>query len=175
MSQIFESLGQDLKYTIRSLRRSAGFTAGVILTLGLGIGANIAMFGIVDRLMFRPLPYLKDPGTVHRIYLQRWERGVLRWDGGHEYTRYLDLKNGTTSFSHVAGFANQTMAVGAGDASRERRVAQVSATFFDFFDARPVAGPLFHGDRRHRSAWCRRRCSRPCVLEERVRRPKCSR
>ncbi len=50
---LLETIAQDLRYAIRSLRRNPGFTIGVILTLGLGIGANAAMFGIVDRLLFR--------------------------------------------------------------------------------------------------------------------------
>src|ERR1043165_3976596 len=65
-----DSVSQDLRYAIRGLRRSPAFTATAILTLGLGIGANTAMFGIIDRLMFRPFPYLRDPGRVHRVYLQ---------------------------------------------------------------------------------------------------------
>ena len=145
MTQLLEALGQELKYTIRGLRRSVGFTAAVVLTLGLGVGANVAMFSLVDHLMFRPFAYLRDPDTVHRIYLQTWERGVLRTGGG-EYTRFLDIRKWTTSFSHYAGFANHTMAVGVGDASRERRVAQVSATFFDFFEARPRLGRFFTAD-----------------------------
>jgi len=51
-----EALQQDLRYTLRGLRQHPGFALGVIATLGLGIGANAAMFGVVDRLMFRPRP-----------------------------------------------------------------------------------------------------------------------
>ena len=67
---------QDLPYATRGLLRSPGFTLAVITTLGLGIGANAVMFNVVDRLMFRPLAYLRDPGRVHRYW--RWQdaRGV---------------------------------------------------------------------------------------------------
>ena len=66
---------RDVRLALRSLARSPGFTATVILTLGLGIGANVAMFTVVDRLMYRPLAFLRDPGSVHRLYLDYGFRG----------------------------------------------------------------------------------------------------
>ncbi len=139
-----DHLRQDLRYALRGLRRSPGFTATVIVTLALGIGANAAMFGVVDRLMFRPFAYLEDPETVHRVYLKTEDRGVERIaSGGIEYATYLDIKRFTTSFSNHAGFAHVTMALGNGGAARERRVAAVSASFFDFFTARPALGRFF--------------------------------
>jgi predicted permease len=134
---------KDLRYALRGLRRSPGFSATVILTLGLGIGANAAMFGVVDRLMFRPFPYLRDPGTVNRVYLTWQDRERSRTSSAFEYTRYLDLTKFTTSFSQFAGFATRSVAVGLGDASRERPVAVVNASFFDFFDLRPALGRFF--------------------------------
>ena len=134
---------QDVRHALRGLRRSPGFAATVIVTLGLGIGANAAMFGVIDRLMFRPFPYLRDPSTVHRVYLQIIDRGQERTFSSYEYTRYLDLKRATTSFSQYAGISQGNMAVGIGDAARERQVARVSASFFDFFDAPPTLGRYF--------------------------------
>jgi len=133
----------DVRYALRGLRRSPGFTATVVLTLGLGIGANAAMFGVIDRLMFRPFPYLRDPGQVHRVYLQTNSRGRAFTNYTIPYTRYLDLKRETSSFSQYAGFAERTLAVGTGEAGREQRVAAVSASFFDFFDGRPALGRFF--------------------------------
>ena len=138
-----DRLQQDLRYAVRGLRRSPGFSATVIVTLGLGIGANAVMFGVIDRLMFRPFPHLRDPSTVHRVYLQINDRGRTRNLTTYEYTRFLDLKRWTTSFSQYAGISQGNMAVGTGDAARERQVARVSATFFDFFDAPPVLGRYF--------------------------------
>jgi hypothetical protein len=135
---------QDVRYALRGLRRSPGFAATVIITLGLGIGANAAMFGVIDRLMFRPLSYLKDPDRVHRVYLQYMNRDrLLTQGGGYEYTTYLDLEKYSTAFEQFAAFANLTMAVGSGEAARERRIGTVSAEFFDFFDARPARGRFF--------------------------------
>ncbi len=134
---------KDLRYALRGLRRSPGFTATVVLTLGLGIGANAAMFGVIDRLMFRPFPFLRDPGRVHRIYLINETRGRTEISSGFEYARYLDMKRWTSSFSQFAGFAQRSLAVGVGDAARERPVAVVNTSFFDFFDLRPALGRFF--------------------------------
>jgi predicted permease len=139
-----DTLLQDLRYAFRGIRRSPGFAATVILTLGLGIGANAAMFGVIDRLMFRPHPYLRDPGTVHRVYLQRNERWQTRtMSGGYEYTTYLDLQRWSTAFTQFAGFSVNSMAVGIGEDRQERRVAAVSASFFEFFETRAVLGRFF--------------------------------
>jgi predicted permease len=144
-----DHLQQDVRYTLRGLRRSPGFTLSVIVTLGLGIGANVAMFGVIDQLMFRPHPYLRDPGAVHRVYLQSVtpETGrtgrLRRTTDGLEYTRYADLTRWTRSFSQTAAFSAWNLAVGTGVSAKERDVAAVSASYFRFFDARPALGRFF--------------------------------
>jgi predicted permease len=140
---LLDLLAQDLRYAFRALRRSPGFTLAVVLTLGLGIGANAAMFGIVDRLLFRTPAYLRDPGTVHRIYLSSIRRGARVTDQTTEYTRFLDLQRETTRFSMMAGYSHRTMPVGSGAEAREMPVGTVSARYFDFFDAPPVLGRYF--------------------------------
>jgi predicted permease len=138
-----DQVQQDFRYAMRGLRRSPGFTVTAVLTLALGIGANVAMFGVVDQLMFKPWPYLRDPGSVNRLYMSRISRGRLVNGTCDEYTCYLDLRRWTTSFSELAGFAQQSMAIGSGDQARERRVAMVSGSFWGFFTAQPVAGRFF--------------------------------
>ncbi len=134
---------QDVRFALRSLGRTPGFTATVIITLGLGMGANSVMFNVVDRLMFRPHAYLRDPDTAHRIYWQRLERGATVTTMTTQYARYLDLRKWTRSFSQFAAFSEREIAVGTGESSRERRVGVVSASYFDFFDARPALGRFF--------------------------------
>jgi len=137
------SVLDDLKYAIRGLRTKPGFTIAVVATLGLGIGANAAMFGIVDRLLFRSPPMLKDPDTAHRVYLFSTFRGNERASGGGQFARYRDIAELTRSFSTVAGHTTRDLAVGTGDAAREMRIGVVSATFFSFFDAPPAIGRYF--------------------------------
>ena len=134
---------QDLRYASRSLRRSPGFTITVILTLALGIGANAAMFSVVDGLMFRPLAYLRDPGSAHRIYWQWQDRERITTSMSTQYARYLDLRRWTTSFSQLAGFSERQLAIGEGEGAKEYRVATISASYFDFFDTRPALGRFF--------------------------------
>jgi predicted permease len=140
---IFDNLRHDLKYAIRGLRTKPGFAIAVIATLGLGIGANAAMFGIVDRLLFRPPALMKDPATAHRVYVVQTFRGKERTSNPSQYARYLDIKTLTHSFSEVAGYTQRDLAVGVGDAAREMRIGVVSANFFRFFDAPPVIGRYF--------------------------------
>lgn len=138
-----EVFQQDLRYALRGLRRAPGFTAAVILTLGLGIGANAAMFGVIDRLMFRPYPYLRDPASVQRLYLQGTYQGRTTTSVAMPYTRYRDFAKWTTSFSDIAAFDPEILAVGTGEAAAEQPIAAVSANYFGFFDARPTLGRYF--------------------------------
>ena len=140
---IIDSLRQDLRFAWRGLMARPGFTAAIVLTLGLGIGANAAMFGIIDRLMFRPAPYLADPDHTHRVYLRYQTALGERIDRNIEYTRYADLERWTTSFDRMAAFGYRQVAIGTGDDAREMTVAAVSANFFDFFSIRPVLGRFF--------------------------------
>ena len=138
----FEALRQDAAYTLRDLRRNPIFTLGVTLTLALGIGANAAMFSLVDRLLFRPPALMVDPATVHRVKLYRTSAGQERETGGI-YARYADIANWSTSLSQASGFALKTLALGVGNETRLRNVAIVSASFFGFFDAPSVIGRYF--------------------------------
>ncbi|HEV2181259.1 MAG TPA: ADOP family duplicated permease, partial [Gemmatimonadaceae bacterium] len=140
-----DALRQDAGYTVRSLRKSPGFTAAVVLTLALGLGANAAMFAVVDRILFRAPPRVIDPATVHRVYLYRTSDGIEAERSG-QYARYTDLAHWTSSFSLVAAVEERALPVGTGDATRELPIGIVTASFFRFFDAPPVLGRYFTPD-----------------------------
>ncbi len=139
----WESFVQDLRYAVRGLRAKKGFTLAVVITLGLGIGANAAMFSIVDRLLFRPPPMLRDAALTHRLYLVSTFRGKENSGGSLPYARFLDFKRDTKSFSRIAQFTVRDLAIGTGTDAREMRVGAVSAAFFEFFDANPTLGRYF--------------------------------
>ncbi|HET7584882.1 MAG TPA: ADOP family duplicated permease [Gemmatimonadaceae bacterium] len=142
---LIETFLQDVRYAARGLRSRRAFSAGVILTLGLGIGANAAMFGVVDRMLFRAPPTLRDPGTVHRIYRARHDQtGDARVEGNFAFPTFLDVRRLTSSsFSDVAAFQTRHMVVGEGEDAVDVPVTVASAKYFDFFDARAVLGRFY--------------------------------
>ncbi len=140
---VLEAVLQDVRYAVRGLRRSPGFAATVILTLALGIGANTAMFSVVDRLMLRPFPLLRAPGEVHRVYLRTTFRGTTSANPVFPFLRYRDLLEATRTVDAVAAHSDWRFAVGDGDASTPRNVAGVTPSFFEFFDAPPALGRYF--------------------------------
>jgi putative ABC transport system permease protein len=138
-----ESLWQDIRYAARGLRQKPGFALAVIVTLGLGIGANAAMFGVTDRLLFRAPSYMKDPDRTHRVYVVRTWEGKENFGAWFQYTRFKDLERWTTSFDAYAAVTDPNAAVGTGESAREMRIAAVSAGFWKLFEAQPVLGRFF--------------------------------
>ncbi|HET7622728.1 MAG TPA: ABC transporter permease [Gemmatimonadaceae bacterium] len=139
----WDAFSRDLRYAIRGLRARPGFTAAVVLTLALGIGANAAIFSVVDRLLFRPPPMLSDPALTHRVYVSSTFRGEEFVNGGVQYARYVDLTKWTRSFARTAEITSRKLAIGVGSDAREMQVGAVSSSFFGFFDAPPVLGRYF--------------------------------
>ncbi|HXE61684.1 MAG TPA: ADOP family duplicated permease, partial [Gemmatimonadaceae bacterium] len=139
----WNALLQDIRYTLRGLRNTPAFTAAVVITLALGIGANAAMFSIVDRLLFRAPAMLRHPASVHRVYLAQTYRNKENVGQGVQYARYVDFTKWTSSFSHLAEETEDKLAIGTGANAREMQVGPVSASFFAFFDAPPALGRYF--------------------------------
>ena len=140
------AIAHDIRYAVRGLRRKPGFTLGVVLTLGLGIGANATMFGVVDRLLFRAPTYLPEPDHVNRVYLLRTFDGTERAVSSTSYRRYQDILANTSSFAEVAAHFRTDLAIGTGEDAHETDVALVSSSFWRIFDAPPALGRYFSAD-----------------------------
>ena len=139
----WSAFAQDLRYAVRGLRLKPGFALAVVLTLGLGIGANATMFGIVDRLLFRPPAFLVAPASASRLYFATTRRGKETITSSAGYRPYLDLKENTTSFDAMTPFYADKLAVGEGVATTEMRVAVSAADLWRMFDVKPVVGRFF--------------------------------
>ncbi|MFI5228658.1 MAG: ADOP family duplicated permease [Gemmatimonadales bacterium] len=142
-----DAFRQDLGWAARSLRRSPGFTAAVVLTIALGLGANAALFGVIDRLMFRPPAYLRDPELVNCVYFYSkmfGRRDIPTPTASH--TLLADIEDSTRSFDQVAGSRDGTAVVGTGTDAHSATVTAVTGTYFNFFNARPVRGRFIGAD-----------------------------
>lgn len=139
----WSGFAQDLRYAIRGLRMKPGFTLAVIVTLGLGIGANATMFGIVDRLLFRPPAFLARPDLASRIYIARSMRNKEKVTSHTGYRVYRDLKEGSTSFALMTPFYDNKLAIGSGNATREMSVGISGAEMWKMFTVKPVIGRFF--------------------------------
>jgi predicted permease len=145
--QAREHLGnliQDFRYAARGMRKNPGFTAAVVLTLALGIGANATMFGVIDRLLLQPPAYLRDPGEVNRLYLTaNGDSHGMSLGTNQSYRRFQDLTANARSAAQIAAQYHTDLVFGTGEAAREERTAFVSASFWPLFGVQPALGRFF--------------------------------
>ena len=139
----FEDAWQDLRYGLRMLRKSPGFTAVAILTLALGIGANTAIFSVVDAVLLRSLPF-KDPDRL--VDLTEYRSGVVD-NTGVPFPDYLVWKQQNTVFDETAAYflitASNDVVLGGPSSSERERYSTVTNSFFTILGVQPVLGHGF--------------------------------
>ena len=141
--RLFDNLKQDLGYGWRGLRRNPGFALIVILTLGLGIGANTAIFSVVQGVLLRPLPYAA-PDRLYQV--EQSSRTTPASGYGFSYTELEDYRQRTHTFSGLAEYHSMWFIL-LGRAEPERvQTGVVSANFFGLLGVKPIAGRDFTPD-----------------------------
>jgi putative ABC transport system permease protein len=136
-----DTLLRDARFAIRVLVKRPGFTVIAIITLALGIGANTAIFSVVNAVLLRPLPY-RDADRIVAIQ-------EIGKDGNRIQVtpaNYLDWRAQNTVFEHVAAIFERPSNLAGADEAERVRLAVTSANFFDVFGVRPLHGRLFAPD-----------------------------
>jgi putative ABC transport system permease protein len=131
---------QDLHYAIRRLLKNPGFTAITVLTLALGIGANSAIFSVINAVLFRPLPFPESDRLVGMYQVWKGDRAVM------SPSNFLDLRQQTRTLEDAAAIdSTEFTLTGTGDPLRLQG-SEVSASFFNVLRIRPFLGRTFAAD-----------------------------
>lgn len=134
-----ETFLQDIRYGLRQLRRNPGFTAVAVITLALGIGANTAIFSMVDALLLRPLPY-PHAARLANIWLHSPGIGIFRdWPSPGEF---VDLKNENHSFDEMAIAQLRPMTFTGRGQPERIGVIRASSNLLQMLGAKPLLGRL---------------------------------
>ena len=135
---MLERLGRDLRYACRALIQNPGFTTAALLTLSVGIGANVAIFSVVNSVLLRPIPY-ESPHELMTLWKWRFPGGGLN-AGPAEFLAWRDRSQ---SFSAVAAYRRQSLdVVGTGEPEQIEGL-HVTPDFFAVLGIRPARGRLF--------------------------------
>ncbi len=136
---LLETLFQDVRFGLRMLRKNPGFVAVAVLTLALGIGANTAIFSIVDQLLARPLPVARPQRLALVAHGQRGNR--LEFD--FTYSLFRDYQRENTVFSLLAVTMDESVGLGAGGTTERRRALLVSGNYFAMLGIDAALGRTF--------------------------------
>jgi len=130
---------QDLRYGVRTLSRSPGFTITAVLTLALGIGACTAIFSLVNAVLIRSLPY-GDPGRLVYLYTPNPQFKLPVEVFSPAYADFYDLKKENHSFQNMTAFGQSVFSLASQGAAQRASAARVDGDFFQTFQAAPELG-----------------------------------
>ena len=135
-----DTLLQDLRYGVRMVLKHPGFSATAIVVLALGIGANIAIFSIINAMLLRPLP-IHRPGELVGVYVERTTA-----PGGYRafsYPNFQDLREQAAAFANLAAHSLTLVGIGDGEATRRVWADAVTANYFETFGVPLALGRAF--------------------------------
>src|SRR6202051_4994362 len=136
------ALWQDVRFTIRQLRKSPGFTITAVLTLALAIGANAVVFSVMNGLILRPLnvPQAQSLYSIGRASDK---------DTSQSYPDYLDLRDRNHSFDGLAAYSIPQVALNTGEGPSPIWGVEASGNYFDALRIQPYLGRFFHSSDEH--------------------------
>ena len=134
------SLAQDIRYALRMLVKSPGFSIVTVLTLALGIGANVATFSVVYAVLLRPLPF-PDPEQLVRVFDDL--RGTNEQDVGMSAPELWDLQDRSGVFQEISAVAPSNSAVAGGERTVRAESLLTSADYFTLLGAKPQLGRVY--------------------------------
>ncbi len=141
-----ENLLLDFRYALRMLWRSPGFTIVAVLTLMLGIGANVVVFGVLNAVLLKPLE-VSDPQSLYQIRHKPWMSFRLITTS---YPAFEDFRERNTTFSGMAGIDGYSVAsLRWGNAVRRAQGNEVTGNYFDLLGVQPQIGRFFHAADEH--------------------------
>src|SRR5919106_539315 len=144
MRSLITQVFQDVRYAVRLLAKNPGFTAVVVLTLALGIGADAAIFSITDKVLLQSLP-VSDPDQL--VVLSAYDpKDGPNIQSTFSYAMYQDLRDRNDVFTGVITRGGAQMNVSYADQNERVRGELVSGNFFEMLGVRPWAGRLFTQD-----------------------------
>jgi predicted permease len=136
-----EDLLLDVRYALRGLRKSPAFTTVALLTLMLGIGANVVVFGVLNAILLEPLG-VSEPQSLYQIRHKQWMIGRLLTTS---YPAFEDFRRRNTTFSGMAGIYGYSDApLTSGNKVRAVHGDEVSGNYFDLLGVLPQVGQFFH-------------------------------
>ena len=142
-----DHLGRELRHGLRQIKRRPGFCLFVILTLGMGIGANSAIFSVVRAVLLRPLRY-KDPSRLAMLFSDNPARELH--EGRVSLLNFADWRARNHSFEDMAAYIGQTFLLRTGGVPERLRSARVSANFWPLLGVEPLLGRVFTPDEESR-------------------------
>jgi predicted permease len=143
VSPILEKLWLDLRYAFRQLRRSPGFTATVLVTLALGIGANIAVYSLVDAVLLRPLQFRNENRLV-QVFEERPTLGLIKDTPAP--ANYFDWKRRNRVFSDMAAAKGDIYTITGNGRPEEVDGAPITANLLSLLGVQPLLGRSFTAD-----------------------------
>jgi len=136
---------QDLRYAIRMLLRNPGFTLVAVLTLALGIGANTAIFSVVNTVLLKPLPY-PNPGSLVKIWTHFTSIGLPNDQNWFSAPEFRDVQQQNRSFSDLSVISPGTFSLGVSGNPQSLNGATVSPSLFTLLGVNPHLGRTFSRD-----------------------------